>query len=478
MPAAWPRCGRFPAAGHRFPYRAEGAADPRWRGRNRHRRLRDGADDPAAAERPACAALRGGRDFARQPYIVGICQGPFAAADARKRAGRGGRGRGSARRRRSRSTQSIVSTSIHLDIKPSNIMLCENGEAVLIDYGLSRHEMLPDLLAEEFRIRSAPAPTSRRNRCAACAPIRARTCFRSACCSITSRPAAPFGTPHQSALRTRLWRDPVPPRASGRKFPNGSRRSCCAASKATRAWRHPTAAQLAFDLQNPGEVAITARGRADEAGFDRRPCCAADGVAASRRFAASMPAHFEAAPIVMAAVDLGEDLSTPSDMLRETSRASCARCRRRGSPASTCSRSAASALNYALDEQGRNIHVQRLRRPEGLGAAARPAAGRATFHVLEAPDTAGALLDYAARNRVDHVILGARAPSALRRLLGSVASRVVAEAPCTVTLVATPGARRRKPRASRCADAVSFRAGESSAAPGYIGGSHPETRQS
>src|SRR6202521_6192358 len=47
---------------------------------------------------------------------------------------------------------------IHHDIKPSSIMFRPSGEAVLIDYGLSHHNQLPDLLQEEFRIPYGTAP--------------------------------------------------------------------------------------------------------------------------------------------------------------------------------------------------------------------------------------------------------------------------------------------------------------------------------
>jgi serine/threonine protein kinase len=39
---------------------------------------------------------------------------------------------------------------IHLDLKPSNIILRTTGEVALIDFGFSRHLRLPDILAEEF----------------------------------------------------------------------------------------------------------------------------------------------------------------------------------------------------------------------------------------------------------------------------------------------------------------------------------------
>jgi protein-serine/threonine kinase len=61
--------------------------------------------------------------------------------------------------------------------------------------------------------------------------------------------------------------------------------------------------------------------------------------------------------------------------------------------------------------------------------------GRLTFHVLEAPDPAAAIVDFAERNHVDHIVMGARGHSTLRRYLGSVSSEVVAKSDCTVTVV-------------------------------------------
>ena len=46
-----------------------------------------------------------------------------------------------------------------------------------------------------------------------------------------------------------------------------------------------------------------------------------------------------------------------------------------------------------------------------------------TYTVLELPDPAGALLDYARQAQVDHIVIGARGASAVRRYLGSVSSK-------------------------------------------------------
>jgi nucleotide-binding universal stress UspA family protein len=46
-----------------------------------------------------------------------------------------------------------------------------------------------------------------------------------------------------------------------------------------------------------------------------------------------------------------------------------------------------------------------------------------------------ALIEFARRNHVRHLITGARALSKVRRYIGSVSAKVVAEAPRSVTVV-------------------------------------------
>jgi K+-sensing histidine kinase KdpD len=78
-----------------------------------------------------------------------------------------------------------------------------------------------------------------------------------------------------------------------------------------------------------------------------------------------------------------------------------------------------------------------------------------TYSVIQAPDPGDALIDYARRNSVDHIVIGARASSVLRRYLGSVSAHVVAGAPCSVTVVRTPRDTR---SARRAAEKVSEQA--------------------
>jgi eukaryotic-like serine/threonine-protein kinase len=55
--------------------------------------------------------------------------------------------------------------------------------------------------------------------------------------------------------------------------------------------------------------------------------------------------------------------------------------------------------------------------------------------VLEGPDPGQVIIDYAVANHVGHIVMGARGHSTTRRYLGSVSAQVVAEAPCSVTVI-------------------------------------------
>src|SRR5262249_1832260 len=89
--------------------------------------------------------------------------------------------------------------------------------------------------------------------------------------------------------------------------------------------------------------------------------------------------------------------------------------------------------------QGRNLHLRRLAELQYWARTLPVPAHGITYHVLEAANPAVALLDYARNNNVDHIVVGARASSALRRYLGRLSAQAVAEAPRSVTAVRVGG---------------------------------------
>ena len=105
------------------------------------------------------------------------------------------------------------------------------------------------------------------------------------------------------------------------------------------------------------------------------------------------------------------------------------------------------ANNFALgdllyvDDQGNNLHVARLVALRHWAEGIDLGEDRLTFTVLENTDPAAAIIDYARHNHVDHILMGARGHSTTRRYLGSVSSQVVAEAPCSVTVIRLPEGR-------------------------------------
>ncbi len=332
---------------------------------------------------------------------------------------------------------------VHLDIKPSNVLFRADGTAVLIDFGLSRHEQLPDLLDEEFTLPMGTGPYM--------SPEQVqyvRTDPRSDLFALGvmlyhfTTGERPFGAPTTvSGLRKRLYVDPVPPRALRADCPPWLQEVILRCLEVQPQDRYASAAQLAMALQDPAQVPLTRRAekmtRMGRAARLRRWFFALGNEPGAKPVTVSE--LIQRSPIVMAAVDVEGASEQLILQLRETvrrvlltepgARLACV----------SVMRTARIGMDERVDAAGHSVHVKQLVK---LKHWARPISkalnldeGRLTFHVLEAPDAAAAIIDFARRNGVDHIVMGARTASAMRRFLGSVSSQVVAESDCTVTVV-------------------------------------------
>src|SRR5450432_1354138 len=150
---------------------------------------------------------------------------------------------------------------IHHDIKPSSIMFRPSGEVVLIDFGLSHHNQLPDLLQEEFRLPYGTAPYMAPERLLGVRDDPRSDLFSlGALLYFFTTGVRPFGEAETIRwMRRRLWRDPYPPRQVRPDYPPWLQEIVLRCLEIEPVWRYPTAAQLAFELAHPDQVKLTAR---------------------------------------------------------------------------------------------------------------------------------------------------------------------------------------------------------------------------
>jgi nucleotide-binding universal stress UspA family protein len=342
---------------------------------------------------------------------------------------------------------------IHLDVKPSNIMFraptdgSALGDAVLIDFGLSRHDALPDLLEEEFELPMGTGPYMSPEQIQFVRNDPRSDLFAlGALLYHLTTGVRPFGAPSSvRGLRQRLYRDPVPPRTLRPDCPPWLQELILRCLEVKPERRHQSAAQLAFDLQHPDQVVLTERAtrttRNGALQLARRWFAA---IGAEPATDAGAVAQTERSPIVMAAIDVAgaeprllDAVRTAVQRLLHTepgARLACV----------AVMKTNRIGMDDLLDEDGSSRHVNLLvqlkhwARPVQQACAAvggEGSEGRATYHVLEAPDVATAIIDYARKNQVDHIVMGARSSGSFRRHLGSVSARVAAEADCSVTVV-------------------------------------------
>ena len=327
---------------------------------------------------------------------------------------------------------------VHLDIKPSNIMFRPTGEAVLLDFGLSHHDRLPDLMQEEFRVPFGTAPYM--------SPEQLRDIRNDPRSDLFalgvllyffSTGVRPFGESEtMRGMRRRLWRDPVPPRRLRADYPPWLQEIVLRCLEIEPGYRYPTAAQLAFDLTHHDEVKLTARSER----LRRDPFT----TVLRRRFnkdltrptdKSVLAAQISSSPIIAVAIDLTEGSKATNDALRVTAERILATMPEARLACLNVLKQGRITIDFTLDEHGHNRQIDRLVALKHWAAPIRLDEHQLTAHVLEGVDPAAAILEFAQANSIDHILIGARQNSLMRKLLGSVSAKVAAEARCTVTVV-------------------------------------------
>lgn len=328
---------------------------------------------------------------------------------------------------------------VHHDLTPAHVLVDATRGAVLIDFGLACHGDLPDLAAaEQPGALGTPAVIAPEQLIGKRGDPRSDLYAAGAILYRLGTGRYPFGKAENLwGMQRRRWFDPVPPRRLNPQLPEWLQEIIlrCLAVRPER--RYASAAQLAQDLAHPDQVAISERGKrsgglllALQRGWSERSLDVRETGRPLRQLAR--------APHLLVAIDTDYADEQLADSLRVALKRMIAH-----DPhwRVTCVGVLEPSLLTEQEESAvlsRSLHTSRLTALHHWAYPLSLPRERTRFHVLTGSDAAAAIVAYAAEHHVDHIIVGARGSSSMRRFLGSVSSRVVAEAPCSVTVVRVP----------------------------------------
>jgi len=385
--------------------------------------------------------LVGAGDLMRTPYLVMECIEGDEFAAAAKRAPLAVAELAERGRRLCRAVHDLHRQNvIHLDINPRNIRTRRNGDVVLVDFGLAHHAQLPDMIdaafGEEEGTTAFISPEQVRH---IRNEPRSDVFAIGAVLYLFATGEYPFGRPNLLSLKKRLFQAAAAPRAHNPELPEWMQEIILRCLETHPDKRYRSAKQVGHFLSHPDAVKVGRRGRHRR----RRRWLARTGLWFKSLYTVfddlrpARPAeHLASAPHVLVALDLGHASESLKEALRRSVRKFAG-----SEPHSYFTFMTVISTTEAYEESGSETHSQPiLRHLAELHNWAQPlglAPERQYFQVIPAGDSASAIVDYARHHVMDYIIVGARASSALRRFLGSVSAKVVAEAPCTVTVVRT-----------------------------------------
>lgn len=328
--------------------------------------------------------------------------------------------------------------TVHLDLKPSNVLIRPDGSAVLLDFGFSCNALYPDLLAEQLR-KAVGSP-------AWIAPeqvVGVRGDPRSDIFAIgvilyeLATGELPFGTPQTAGgIRQRLWMDPAPPRKLQPELPEWLQEVILRCLEPEAAKRYPSAAHLAFDLRHPEQVSVTARGRNTQSTGFRTHFKRWFKAAGMHYQPSPLPAHqIEEVPIVMVAVPHADASDSTLYSLRQATLRALGT--RPGARLACLTVISPGQTNASSDETSEtSVHRKYLSSLRQWAQPLNVLGHQTSYHVLESGDVAQALVNYAAGNRVSVIVMGAATHGLkIQRFVATVPIKVTMDAPCTVIIV-------------------------------------------
>jgi len=329
---------------------------------------------------------------------------------------------------------------IHLDLKPGNIRNRASGRAVVLDFGTAHHAYMPDMYANPRK----QAPRS----FAYVAPEQLqgiRNDSRSDIFALgvilyqLATGKLPFGKGDHISVSKRLYLLPSPPRAINAAIPPWLQEVILKCLERQPQERYTTAKQLAYALVHPHMVPLTERAQRL-----RNPGITQQFRAwLKARYARYTPSsqhpheRISRVPHALVALDLDH---TPEDLklamynairrLAQSERLSFF-------TILTVVKENELAGKVDFSDLLKREQPRYMRRHMELRQWMKPlrlASNRINYQVLEG-DPADEIIAYARYHVVDNIVIGTISRSRLARFMGSVSSRVVAEAPCTVTVV-------------------------------------------
>jgi nucleotide-binding universal stress UspA family protein len=311
---------------------------------------------------------------------------------------------------------------IHLDVKPENAILREDGSVVLIDFGFAHDARQPDLLAEETRFGVGSAPyVSPEQLLGTREDLRSDIFALGVVLYELATGALPFGEP-DSDVRNRLWLEPVPPAALARGVAPWLQEIILRCLEPRAEARYQSAAHVAFDLRHPEQVAITARAtKAKRVGL----------VTHVRRFVRARAEHgprlrspdalLSRTPIVLVAIDTRHLADERHAAIRVAVERILALSDEYRLLCLTVIPPSETAIEHLL-------HLRRWATPLGLDTQ------RLSLHAVDDGAPADVIVELARYNNVDLVVLGAPSEGG-RAWSQSVASSVTARVQCSVHVV-------------------------------------------